>query len=332
MKALWDVISQRAEKWYLHACSSGNWSTPKFKGSCLDLTSGDCKPTMTVSCTLRSFVLSMWAFKILSPWTLLLKKIGIHHLLSDTSFGGPNIELVRIEWSLHSNNWDLRYLWVSVGDWWVWVAGHHAESLNRICILQFWHWSSSSCDRAQTCRDYCTMSKVRSKHTTQSISSWVGFPIGQVCAFMIQWYRVTFLQWRSWHEADNSRQFSSSLHIPIKHKFINWPRLSGTCCLHLNMKGLENIQWAIGHIYMPLSFSVTPKLVSNVCKSCGFVMNKRAMSYIPTQVLKIASTDFIDNGIGKYAVNDRSYGYVLKLFQCTGPFSKWLQQLWLCHE
>jgi len=41
------------------------------------------------------------------------------------------------------------------------------------------------------------------------------------------------------------------------------------------------------------------------------------MSQILTEALNIAYTDDIATGIGKYAVIDRSYGYVLKHFQYT---------------
>jgi len=73
---------------------------------------------------------------------------------------------VRTEFSRHSKHWELRYLWVSAGHGCVGVAGQLAESLNRICLLWFSLWSSSSCVGAQTCRSYFRISKHWSKHTT----------------------------------------------------------------------------------------------------------------------------------------------------------------------
>jgi len=123
--------------------------------------------TLTVNCNLRSCLFITRAFKSRSLRTSLMMEIGSHNLFSDTSFGSPNIHLVRIELSLHSKHWELRPLWVSVVHGWAGVAGHLVESLSRICLLRFSLSSCSSFDRARWCRGYFRIWKQRSKHTTR---------------------------------------------------------------------------------------------------------------------------------------------------------------------
>ena len=150
-------------------CSSRKWVAPKFKWLRLDSMAWDSKQarlTLTVNCTRWSCHFLTWAFKIFSLQTSLLMEFGSNNPISDTRFGGPNIQLVRFELSLHSLHWELRPHWVSAVHGWAGVASHLAWSLNRICLSRFLLWSSSSFDLDWTCRSYFRNSKNRSKHTT----------------------------------------------------------------------------------------------------------------------------------------------------------------------
>jgi len=166
------IISQWAEEWWFHACSSGNWGAPKFNWLCLDSMAGDCKvASLRPLMTLFQAVFFQLELSRLTVWTSHLMEISSHDLFSDTSFGGPNIHVVRINLSLHSKHWELSQLWVSVVHGWAGVAGHLADSLSRIYLLRVSLWSSSSFDRARNCKWYFMISKDRSKHTTWSISN-----------------------------------------------------------------------------------------------------------------------------------------------------------------
>ena len=103
------------------ACSSTNWGALKFKRLCFDSMAGDWKQahlTLSVNCTVRRSLCLTWAFNILCLRTSLLMGISSYNLFSDTGFGCPNIQLVRIELSLHSMHWELRPLWVSAVHRW----------------------------------------------------------------------------------------------------------------------------------------------------------------------------------------------------------------------
>jgi hypothetical protein len=123
--------------------------------------------TLTVNCNLRSRLFITRPFMSCSLQTLLMMTIGWHNLFSDSCFGGPNIQLVRIELSLHSKHWELRPLWVSVVHGGPGVAGHLVESQSRICLLRFSLSSCSLFDRARQCRSYFGIRKQRSKHTAR---------------------------------------------------------------------------------------------------------------------------------------------------------------------
>jgi len=112
----------------LHAVP-GNWGAPKIKWSCLDSTAGGWQAlfTLTVNCTLRSPFVLNGALKHLSLQNSRWVDVGLYNLFSDMSFGGLNIDLVRIRLSLLSKHWELRPHWVSVEHGWAGVAGHHAE-------------------------------------------------------------------------------------------------------------------------------------------------------------------------------------------------------------
>jgi len=135
--------------------------------------------TLTVNCTLRSCHFVTWAFMICSIGSSLLIINGSQNSFSDTSCGGRNIHLVRIQLGLHSKSWEVRLCGWSAVHGWAGVAGHLTESLSRICLLRFLLSSSSVFDRAQICRSYCTIWKHRSRHTTQSILSELRFLIDQ---------------------------------------------------------------------------------------------------------------------------------------------------------
>jgi hypothetical protein len=73
------------------------------------------------------------------------------------------------------------------------------------------------------------------------------------------------------------------------------------------------------------SLSDTLRCGSSVCpifndlpaKAATLLQISEPMSYILTEVLNIAKTDFIATVIGKYAVIGRSYGYGFEPFHCT---------------
>jgi len=109
---------------------------------------------LTLNCNCRSCLFIHWAFKSLSLRASLMMETGSHNQFSHQSFGGPNIDLFRIELSLHSKHWEHRPLWVSVVHGWAGVAGHLVESLSRIRLLGFSLSSCSSFDRAWRCRRY----------------------------------------------------------------------------------------------------------------------------------------------------------------------------------
>jgi len=123
--------------------------------------------TLTVNSNLRSSLFIIHAFKSRSLWTFVMMDIGSHNPFSDTSFGGPNLHLVRIELNLHSKHWELRPLWVSEVHGWAGVAGHLVESLSRICHVRLSLSSYSAFDRARWCRSNFKICKQRSKHTTR---------------------------------------------------------------------------------------------------------------------------------------------------------------------
>jgi len=156
MNAEWDIISHRAEEWYVQACSAGDLRCTKDEMGMLSFIGWRLQAclALTVNCKLQRYFVFTPAFKILTLRTPLVMEIGSHELISETSFGSPNIHLVKIELCLHSNHGELRLLWVSVVHGWVGVASHLVESLHRICLLRFSLSSSSSFDRAQCCRTY----------------------------------------------------------------------------------------------------------------------------------------------------------------------------------
>jgi len=75
-----------------------------------------------------------------------------------------------------------------------------------------------------------------------------------------------------------------------------------------------------------------PELQWYASKRCNFAMNQWAKSHNLTEVVNIVYTDCIATGIGKYAVIDWSYGYVLNRVLCTWTSIKCQQKLWFCHE
>jgi hypothetical protein len=104
-------------------------------------------------------------------------EIGSPNPFSDMSYSGPNIQVSHNWVKLEFKHWELRPHWVSTVHGWAGVAGHLAESLNRICLSRYLLCSSSSFDRAWACRSYFRISKHRSKHTTSSISSSVRYKL-----------------------------------------------------------------------------------------------------------------------------------------------------------
>jgi len=122
--------------------------------------------TRTVNCTLWCCDFFTPAIMIHCMQTSLLMKISWYNLLLCTSFGGPSMHLVGIQWCLHSTHWELWPVWLSAVHGWAGVAGHLAGSLSRISLLRFLLSSSSSFDRAWTFRSYFRISKHRSKRTS----------------------------------------------------------------------------------------------------------------------------------------------------------------------
>ena len=59
---------------------------------------------------------------------------------------------------------------------------------------------------------------------------------------MDQLYRVTFLQWTSWHAVHSSSDFSRRLPIPIKQRLIYLQMPRGMSRVHLNVKYLDRWQ------------------------------------------------------------------------------------------
>jgi len=180
----------------MHAVQ-GNWGALKIKWLLSDSFARDCRLSL-----LWQWIWNHWsclfftlAFKSLSLRTSLMMKIASHSLFSDMGFGGPNIHLVGIKWSLHWRDRVLRPLWVSAVHGWAGVAGHFVESLSRISLLRFSISSCSSFDRARCSRSYFRIWNQRSKHTTQAISSSVMVIIGQVYSCMVWLCWATFHQW-----------------------------------------------------------------------------------------------------------------------------------------
>jgi len=98
---------------------------------------------------------------------------------------------------------------------------------------------------------------------------------------------------RLWHEY-------VSLCLIFWHMRSKLPRLS------LLPLGWGNMQWSIGCMDMYSSLSGAPEHRSITSKSCGFAMNKWAMSHILTQVLILARSVWAPNVIGKNATLDLS--------------------------
>jgi hypothetical protein len=121
---------------------------------------------LTDNCTVWSSLCLTWAFKILSLRTSHLVQISSHNSFSNTSFGSQNIQVCQNQ--VKSAFKALR-TWTSLRSavhGWVGVAGHHAESLNRICLLRLSLRSSSSLDRDWTCRRYFRIWMYKSNNTT----------------------------------------------------------------------------------------------------------------------------------------------------------------------
>jgi len=141
MKAEWDAISQRAEEWWLHAYSSGNWGAPQFKWLWLDSMAGDFKLSLLwqlialFDVVFSSHDLSRFSLFELHSWWNLVNIIHFQRWI----LAAQRNQLVRIEFSRHSKHWELRPLSVSEVHGWEGVAGHLAESLNIICL-----WNSHS--------------------------------------------------------------------------------------------------------------------------------------------------------------------------------------------
>jgi len=177
MNAKWDVISQKAVESWLHLCSEGElWCTKnemamlKFKGRGLL-----AHRTLTINCTLLSWLDFSWAYNIFYLQNCFMLQISLHNLFSHSSFGGPDIHSVRLEWIVPSLHRELGKLSVSTVQGWVRIASHLVESLIRVCSLGFSFWSWSSVEWARYCRWHCKIWKHSSKHTIQQISVRWGY-------------------------------------------------------------------------------------------------------------------------------------------------------------
>jgi hypothetical protein len=182
MNALWDVMSQRAETWCVHACSSKELRCMKdymvmqrFIGCGL----GD-QLTVTINCNLRSCHMFCEAFKIGAFGTSLIIEIDSLTQLSDTSCCRPNICVVRIALCLHSKHPGLSSLWVSAVRCRAAVAGHPVDLLSWISLVRLSISSCCSFDRAGCCRCNVTIWKQMPKHTTKALLSQVRLLLGPV--------------------------------------------------------------------------------------------------------------------------------------------------------
>ena len=146
----------------------GNWGAPKLTWLCLDPMADNCRLALLWQLIALFIVVSSWLkLSRFSLAELLSTELGPRNPFSDTTFGGPNIHLVRIQLNLDSMIWELRPLWVSAVHGWAGVASHLAELLSRISLLRFSLLSfHSSVDRARTCWSDFRIWKHWSKHTT----------------------------------------------------------------------------------------------------------------------------------------------------------------------
>jgi hypothetical protein len=197
--------------------------------------------TLTVNYNLRSCLFITRAFMSRSLWTSLMMENDSCNPFSDTSFGSPNIHLVRIKFSLHSKHWELRPLGVSVVHGWAGVAGHLVESLSRICLVRF---SLSSCSSLTELDDVqailgfgsrgrnILLGNIELSEVDDSPGLWI-------CGLVVQGYPSPMY---SWHRANSWMHLSDGFHIPIKHWLMSYQRVSGMSYLHLNVQCLERWQ------------------------------------------------------------------------------------------
>jgi hypothetical protein len=134
----------------------GNWDALKLKWLCLNSIAEDCRLALHWQLiALFIAVFSSLKLSSVSLLELLLMELGPHHQFFDTSFGCPNIHLVRIRFSLDPKIWELTPLGASAIHGWAGVAGHLAVSLSRLSVLRLSLLSiHSSFDKARTCRSY----------------------------------------------------------------------------------------------------------------------------------------------------------------------------------
>jgi hypothetical protein len=177
MNAEWNVISQKADEWWLHLYSSGELRCTKNEMDMIRFKGWGLLPhcTLTINCTLLSWLDFCWAYNILNLQNCLMLKISLHMVFSHSSCGGLDIYLVRLEWILPSPHRELGHLSVSTVEGWVVVASHLLESLIRVCPLGFSLTSCSSVDRAWYCRWHLKIWKHCSKHSAQLLSVKWGY-------------------------------------------------------------------------------------------------------------------------------------------------------------
>jgi len=166
--AYWDIIPQWAEEWWLHASSPRElrckevW-TVMLGFNCWEL---QAHHTLTVNCTLGTYLVRMHASKILPLWTALLIEISSHDRFSDMSDGGLMIHFDSIQLGLcakYTGHWDL---WVSMVHRWVGVGGHLVELLSTITDMQLKMSSCCSFDRSRCCCSNLKIWNCTSEHTT----------------------------------------------------------------------------------------------------------------------------------------------------------------------
>jgi len=138
-----------------------------------------------------------------------------NNLFSDMSYGGPHINLDRIEWSIQSiENFGLFEE--------VWYVGDRelpASLQSRKVESVFWDSRSHApalLTEPELAEAILGFPRICPNIIELSVvTNWLGLGM---CGLVRQGYLPPI---DSWHRAVRSRPFSSGLHMPIKHRFID---------------------------------------------------------------------------------------------------------------
>jgi len=167
---------------------------------------------------------------------------GLDNIFSDMCFGGQNIHLVWIQFSLYLKWWKLKPIWVS--DIHEWVHGaRHLQSLSRIWHLRFLVSRSISFHLTQICTNYFWFWKLKVHKY-----DFVNIRLGEITVWPRLWFYGLLCSCYvsptdSWQESDNnSSDFCDGLYIALKHWLMYQKRTNGISCQQQHLEILDSWQ------------------------------------------------------------------------------------------